>query len=108
MNAVRLLHGFHVVGLAFEPMRFEGEPHVLAVAIDDTGERHVLAKCRGRPGFAVTVELCAELAQRGLYLDETALIEVPGCPAAAQRVRAWLVSSPPAVLRVASSGGARR
>src|ERR1700722_19471277 len=95
MNAVRLLHGFHAVALSFEPMHFEGRPHIFAVAIDDSGERHVLARCAGRPGIAVTTALCAELAGRGLYLEATALIEVPGCPVAAQRVRAWLLAGPP-------------
>lgn len=85
---IRDLRHLRVAALSFESVTLAGGRHVVAVAIDEGGERHWLGVRRvsGRPATAY-VGLFSSLMLRGLRADRSLLVHVERCPELGRRIR---------------------
>jgi hypothetical protein len=83
------LRSLRVAALAFESVVLGSGRFVLAQAIDDEGNKHVLGvRNASRRTPSVYVRLFSELLMRGLRAQAPLLVDVDGCPRLAERVRA--------------------
>lgn len=83
------LRGLRLVALSFESVTLAGIRHVVAVAIDNEGERHWLGVRRVsvRRRSAAYLALFSSLMLRGLQVESCLLVRIERCPELGQRIR---------------------
>jgi hypothetical protein len=83
------LRSLRVAALAFESVVLGNGRFVVAQAIDDEGNKHLLGvRNAARRTPSLYVRLFSELLMRGLRAQAPLLVDVDGCPRLAERVRA--------------------